>query len=147
MKAESIDSGRYRILSEINMIPFIDVALVLLIIFMVLTPVLMQSQIKIVVPKAGAADQKDPKDKTIEVQVRADGMIFMDGRMLNDADLGDALKRKVRNPATQGVVIEADRDVQFQRVVDVMSAAKQIGLTRMAVCVTGEKTKGPGKPR
>ena len=65
MKTESLDSGKYRILSEINMIPFIDVALVLLIIFMIMTPVLMKSQLKLVVPDSKAADQQDPKDRTI----------------------------------------------------------------------------------
>ena len=147
MKTEPVESGKYRILSEINMIPFIDVALVLLIIFMIMTPVLMKAQIKLVVPNSPASDKLDDKDRTIDVQVRADGAIFLDGKMLNDADLEDAIKARVRNPATQGIVIEADKDVPFQRVVDVMGAAKKIGLTKMAVCVTEEKKRGSGRTR
>ncbi|MEI6971023.1 MAG: biopolymer transporter ExbD [bacterium] len=145
MKTESLDSGKYRILSEINMIPFIDVALVLLIIFMIMTPVLMKSQLKLVVPDSKAADQQDPKDRTIDIQVRSDGAVFMDGKMLNDEDIGDAIKARVTDPATQGIVIEADKDVQFQRVVDVMGAAKKLGLVKMAVCVTEERERGAGR--
>lgn len=145
MKTESLESGKYRILSEINMIPFIDVALVLLIIFMIMTPVLLKSQLKLVVPDSKAADQVDPKDKTIDVQVRADGAIFMDGKMLNDEDIGDAIKARLHDPVNQGIVIEADKDVPFQRVVDVMGAAKKVGLVKMAVCVTEERARGTGK--
>lgn len=146
MRTEPIESGKYRILSEINMIPFIDVALVLLIIFMIMTPVLMKAQIKLVVPNSPASDKMDDNERTINVQVRADGAIFMDGKMLGD-DIADAIKARVRNPATQGIVIEADKDVPFQRVVDVMGAAKKIGLIKMAVCVTEEKKRGSGKAR
>ena len=147
MNVDSGDSGKYRILSEINMIPFIDVALVLLIIFMIMTPVLMKSQIKLVVPGSQAVDNADPKDKTIKVQVQADGAIFLDGKMLNSSDLSDAIKARVRSPSTQGIVIEADKDVPFQKVVDVMGAAKKIGLVKMAVCVTEEQARGSGKSK
>ena len=147
MKAEPADTGKYRILSEINMVPFIDVALVLLIIFMIMTPVLMRSQLKLVVPDTPASDTIDPKDKTIDVQVRADGAIFMDGKILNDGDIEDAMKARVHTPALQGVMIEADRGVPFQRVVDVMGAAKKVGLVKMAVCVTEEKARSSGKTR
>lgn len=147
MNVDSGETGKYRILSEINMVPFIDVVLVLLIIFMIMTPVLMKSSIKLQVPASKAVDNLDPKDRTINVQVRADGAIFLDGKNISDSDLGDAIKSRVRNLATQGIVIEADKDVQFQRVVDVMGAAKKIGLVKMAVCVTEEKARGSGKSR
>lgn len=147
MNVDSGDSGKYRILSEINMIPFIDVALVLLIIFMIMTPVLMKSQIKINPPGSKAVDNADPKDKTIKVQVQADGAIFLDGKMLNSSDISDAIKARVSSPSTQGIVIEADKDVPFQKVVDVMGAAKKIGLVKMAICVTEEKSRGSGKSK
>jgi|APCry1669188910_1035180.scaffolds.fasta_scaffold57883_1 biopolymer transport protein ExbD len=145
MKTESIDSGKYRILSEINMIPFIDVALVLLIIFMIMTPVLLKSQLKIVLPDAKAPDRVPAEEKTIDIQIQSDGGIYIEGKLLGNDDLEDALNYRVHIAAGQGLVIEADKGVPFQRVVDVMSAAKKVGLTRMAVCVLEERSHGPGK--
>lgn len=147
MKTESLDSGKYRILSEINMIPFIDVALVLLIIFMIMTPVLLKSQLKIVVPDAKAADKVPPEEKTIDIQIQSDGGVFIEGKLLGEADLEDALKFRIHNASLQGLVIEADKGVPFQRVVDVMSAAKKVGLTKMAVCVLEAKSRESGKSR
>ena len=78
---------KYRLISEINMIPFIDVSLVLLIIFMVMTPFLMKSQIKVNLPGSSSAQQITQDDKTVDIQVQADGAIFMDGKKVAAKDL------------------------------------------------------------
>ena len=140
MKGPQIN-GKYTIMAEINMIPFIDVALVLLIIFMVITPVLMKSEILIKLPVVQKADTAPANDAPVHVQVNKEGAIFVGGnRILPDA-VDSALAGALGNPKTQSLLIEADQDVSFHHVVTVMSSAKRLGVQKMAVSVMEEKKK------
>jgi biopolymer transport protein TolR len=130
---------KYRLISEINMIPFIDVSLVLLIIFMVMTPFLMKSQIKVNLPGAQSPEQITQDDKTVDIQVQADGTIFMEGKKIAVGDLDKVLGGRVRDPKNQAVMIEADKKAEFAHVVAVMGAVKKIGVTKMGVGVIEEK--------
>ena len=140
MKATSESKGE--LMAEINMIPFIDVALVLLIIFMVMTPFLVKSQVKVDLPKSSTTDHApDKKDQTVTVQVQKTGAIFIDGQPIPADQLENALKSRVSEPESQPVMIEADREVSFQHVVTVMSAAKKLGITKLGVGVVEEKDR------
>ena len=124
-------------MAEINMIPLIDVALVLLIIFMVLTPILVRSQIQVNLPGA-ATVTPTPEQRTLNVQVAKDGQIYVaDQAVLPDA-LEAALRGQIPTPADQTVVIEADKQVAFEHVVKVMDTVKKIGVTKMGVAVKQE---------
>lgn len=141
MKTE-VNNGGYRIMAEINMIPFIDVALVLLIIFMVMTPFLIRAQIKVNFPDAsGKVDAVDDRESVI-VQVDRNGTIFMDGKPVPPADISASLRRHIKDPKKQPLQIEADRDTAFQHVVVVLDAGKQVGVAKMGVCVKPAK---PGR--
>ena len=133
--------ARYQIFSQINMIPFIDVTLVLLIIFMVMTPFLMESQIKIERPISPVADKSAQDDTTVKIQIQADGAIFIDGRNTPRENVAASLGAKVYDPGTQMVLIEADRNVPFDHVVYVMGSAKMLGVARIAVGVIEEGSR------
>ncbi len=136
MKADQGDKD-FGIMAEINMIPLIDVALVLLIIFMVLTPILVRSQIQVNLPGA-ATVTPTPEQRTLNVQVAKDGQIYVaDQAVLPDA-LEAALRGQIPTPADQTVVIEADKQVAFEHVVKVMDTVKKIGVTKMGVAVKQE---------
>ena len=109
------------------MIPFIDVSLVLLIIFMVMTPFLMKSQIKVNLPESPTGQQITQEDKTVDIQVMADGTIFMDGKKIATADLDKVLSGRVHDPKNQAVMIEADKKAAFEHVVAVMGVVKEDG--------------------
>lgn len=142
MKAGSFKhgNGRYRVMAEINMIPLIDVALVLLIIFMIMTPFLVRSQLKINLPTSKAASEEAQRHRTLQVQVDRLGTAYMDGQPVPGDLLESRLRQVLHDPENQPVVIEADKDVPFQHVVTVMDVAKKAGATRLAVCV--KKTSG-----
>jgi biopolymer transport protein ExbD len=127
--------SKYGILAEINMIPFIDIALVLLIIFMVMTPFLIRAQIKVNLPDSASAvpDRKDTDALTI--QVDRGGTIYVDGSPVAVADVLPTLRRLVRNPETQPLVIQADKEVAFERVVTVLDAGQKLGVRKMGVSV------------
>ena len=136
MKADQGDND-FGIMAEINMIPLIDVALVLLIIFMVLTPILVRSQIQVNLPGAKSVTPT-PEQRTLNVQVSKDGQIYVaDKAVLPDA-LEAALRGQIPTPADQTVVIEADKQVAFEHVVKVMDTVKKIGVTKMGVAVKQE---------
>ncbi|MBU4201435.1 MAG: biopolymer transporter ExbD [Verrucomicrobia bacterium] len=138
-------NGKYRIMSEMNMIPFIDIALVLLIIFMVMTPFLIKSQIKINLPKAKTTDTPPPRQQTLTVQLDKQGVIFLDGKPVRADTFEERLRTMIGDPKEQSLMIEADKDVPFQHVVVVLDAAKRIGITKLGINVKQEK-KGASAP-
>jgi biopolymer transport protein ExbD len=127
--------GRQQVMAEINMVPFIDISLVLLIIFMIMTPLLVRSQIKVNLPTAKSVDAKQAKDTAVTVQVRQDGVIFIEGRPVAPDVVEDTLRALFPHPDEQPLVVEADRDVAFHNVVVVLDAAKRIGAKSLSVCV------------
>ena len=141
MKAASTN-GKYQIMAEINMIPLIDVSLVLLIIFMVMTPFLVKAQIKITPPSAqGTVVPSDQRN--IEIQIDKEGVIYVDGRPVAEQALESTVRGKVTDPKTQSVVILADKDVVFDRVVAVMEVARKLELRSLGV---GVRQKNDSKP-
>ena len=139
MKAPSKVLGKHRIMNEINMIPFIDVALVLLLIFMIMTPLLVQSQLKINLPTLKKVEPEKPH-KTLTVQVDRVGTAYLSGMPVAPDLLEGRLKQLLADPE-QPVVVEADKDVPFQHVVTVMDAAKRVGAKKLAVSVTKQGKK------
>jgi biopolymer transport protein TolR len=146
MDVQGQEGGRYQILSEINMVPFIDVVLVLLIIFMVMTPFLVESQIKVNLPTGKAPETVNPDDKPVRVQIQADGSIYIDGKKTAKDAIEKTLTGKLFEPKKQAVLIEADKSVQFENVVLVMGSAKKLGVTRIGVGVIDER-KSPDRKK
>lgn len=139
--------GKYKIIAEINMIPFIDVALVLLIIFMVMTPFLVKSQLKVNLPKTESAEQAADEKDMIDIQVDKGGAISINGQAVEQTAVEAALRKVLLDVETQPVVIHADREVPFQAVVTVMDAAKKIGVAKLGVGVKQEIQTPPDKKK
>jgi biopolymer transport protein ExbD len=145
-------SEKYEVMAEINMIPFIDIALVLLIIFMVMTPFLVKEQIKINLPKVkSAVSRVDREQKRIQINIAGNGAIYVDGETVAEEAVEDAIKRRLEDPENQPVEIAADKAVVFEKVVAVMDAAKRCGAQHLGVGVQheesgGAKTSAPTPP-
>ena len=122
-------------MAEINMIPLIDVSLVLLIIFMVMTPFLVKSKIRVNLPKAGSGETEAGREKPVAIQVEKDGGIYVNSRRVPVADLEKALRQVVPDPRTQAIVVEADKDVPFQQFITVVDIARKIGVVNFSVAV------------
>jgi biopolymer transport protein TolR len=131
--------GKYRIVAEINMIPFIDIALVLLIVFMVMTPFLIRAQIKVDLPKVNRSENVTDDREAVSVQVDKSGSVYVDGEKVAASDLVTTLRRRLTHPQTQPLRIEADKDVPFRHVVVVLDAGKEIGAVKMGVGVQPDK--------
>lgn len=124
---------RGRVMSEINITPFTDVVLVLLIIFMITTPLLLQPGIKVQLPKAKAAESET--DKTLSVTIGSDGSIYLEGKPVSIAKLRRELELKLMNRPDLAIVVKGDREVKYDSVVKVIDAAKESGAKRFALAV------------
>lgn len=125
--------GPYHIQAEINMIPLIDVALVLLIIFMVISPMLVQSQLRVNVPKVTSASQAE--ETALKVEVAPDGSLGFQGKIVSKDELRERLMVALPAGHKASLLIEADQDTPFQNVVFVMDLAKQLKVEKLGVSV------------
>jgi len=122
---------------DINMVPFIDVVLVLLIIFMVMTPFLVQQQIKVNLPRSVSGNEQ--ADKPIIVLLQQDGGVSLAGRAIAVNLLEGELRAAMAADKNRAVVIQADKDIALQRVVSVMDIAKRVGVGKLGISVEQPK--------
>jgi biopolymer transport protein TolR len=129
-----------RTINEINMVPFIDVMLVLLIIFMVTAPLITPSMIAL--PRVGNAATQPVKpiqvlvDKNEKIEIKVSGGTAQASTL---ADVGQAVKR-LQPETTEGqaatpVLISADKAIRYETVVKVMDALNKAGVGRIALSV------------
>lgn len=139
MKAD-LGGDDFGIQAEINMIPLIDVALVLLIIFMVMTPLLVRSQIEVNLPKASASKNKPEDASRIEVAVDKNGTTYLESQPVTMEQLGREMNLRVTGDPDVSVIVSADKEVIFDRVVSVMDEAKKAGVVHIGVAVREAKS-------
>ena len=125
-----------RTINEINMVPFIDVMLVLLIIFMVTAPMLTPSSVNVPSVGKGAKVPKTRADVIVEkdgsVRFKADG----NERPVPLQNLGATAKNWLKDqPEDTPVLISADKNVSYESVMKAMSALQQAGVARVALAV------------
>ncbi len=137
MPAVASRGSRRRTINEINMVPFIDVMLVLLIIFMVTAPLITTGVVD--VPTMGATTKSQPP-KVIELVVGADEQMRLrsGGQEIGRttlADLGGRIRQAQAGDPAAPVVISADRNVKYESVVKAMDALKRAGVERVGLSV------------
>ena len=124
-------NGRTQIaLADINITPLVDVVLVLLIIFMVTAPVL-QSGIEVTVPKTKVV--KEISEERVVISITKGQEVYIDNDHVRLDQIGDALRKKFRDPRGQSVYVRADENVAFGAFATVMSAVKQTGITNVSI--------------
>ncbi len=129
-----------RTVNEINMVPFIDVMLVLLIIFMVTAPMLTPGAINL--PKAGKSE-RPPTKNIAHVLLDKDGSIQLKtGSVTQTVAAGDLADRAKawqadNPPEDSAMLIVADKDLTYQKVIDTMSTLQKAGVKRVALQVAG----------
>jgi biopolymer transport protein ExbD/biopolymer transport protein TolR len=117
-------------LSEINVTPFVDVVLVLLVMFMVTAPVL-QSGIEVEVPKTKTV--KEISEERLVITIDKDQRVFLGNDPININEIADRLHDKIRDPQGQSVFIRSDENVPFGAFATVMDAVKQTGITNVSI--------------
>ena len=126
-------------MAEINMVPLIDVMLVLLVIFIITAPLLTHA-VKIDLPRASSHPNMT-KPQNIQLGVRTDGEIFWNGEAVDLATLDTRMKTAAAINPQPELHIRADRSTEYQRVAEVMSAAARAGLSKIGFVT--EPAKNP----
>ena len=124
---------RRQTLSEINVTPFVDVMLVLLIIFMVTAPLLQQG-IDINLPQAKGKELTTPE--RVDITIKKDGKIYLDKTTVTL----EALRAHLSKNKNREVFLKADKDVPYGLVVEVMGELREIGIEKLGM-VTEPKAR------
>ena len=119
------------LLAEINVTPFVDVMLVLLIIFMVTAPMLTQG-LEVDLPQTRAVDTLPSESENLILTIAADGSMTLDEYEVDVQGLAPLLKRLITDQSKQ-LFIKADKEVPYGLVVRVMGEIKAAGIDRMGV--------------
>ena len=114
-----------KLIAEINITPFTDVVLVLLIIFMIATPFIYQSSMKVQLPQ-GSKSEENPRD--IIVTINSQGDVFLEDVKLDLNTLKYKLSMMVKSKPDATVIINGDKEVRYNVVMQVMDVLTQSGV-------------------
>jgi biopolymer transport protein TolR len=122
--------------SDINITPLVDVCLVLLIIFMVVTP-LLQSGIPVLLPETSKPEKYPEGQKQVKVAIQEDGKIFIGKDWVpNRTELTKRMEDMLAADPQKEVVIKADRRLKYKDVREVMKALNDAGFTKVGLITT-----------
>ena len=114
-----------KLMAEINITPFTDVVLVLLIIFMIATPLIYQSSMNVQLPQASKSEETT-RDMIVTISSR--GEIFLDNTKMDLTTLKTKLSSAVRSKPNTSVIINGDKNVRYDSVIQVMDILTQAGV-------------------
>ena len=134
-------SSKHRFASDINVVPYIDVMLVLLVIFMVTAPMLTQG-VKVDLPEANAKPLDTTKDEPIIVSLKADGTYYVnlgDEKQPKSLDqIKDALAKVIKVKPDTAVLVWGDTSVDYGKVVKLMSELQGVGIQQVGLVTEPE---------
>ncbi|MER3422793.1 MAG: biopolymer transporter ExbD [Nitrospiraceae bacterium] len=119
-------------LSEINVTPLLDLAFVLLIIFMITTP-LLESSVNLVIPSSGATNPPIDKSQVQTVSIDRAETIRFNNQVMDLETLAGQLSELKQTRPDVAIVIRPDRDLPVQKLIGVMDAVQRAGITRVGI--------------
>ena len=136
-------AGRRKPMAEINVVPYIDVSLVLLIIFMITTP-LLQTGVDVDLPQAESKAVEAGKSPPVIVTIKTDGALFVDVGDHQDQPVDkDGLREKtltaIKDQPARPVLIRGDSAAEYGKIIQVMAALKKAGVPRVGLMTQPEK--------
>lgn len=121
----------YDEISEINMTPFVDIVLVILVIFMATATFVAQGKISINLPSSSAKASQEKKP--IIITIDKDAKVYLNDILTTKETLGDALLKSDLDATKNGVVLRSDAKVSFEHVVDVIDICKQNDINKFSI--------------
>lgn len=118
--------------SDINVTPLVDVCLVLLIIFMVVTPMLQQG-IDVLLPAGPHAEKKPGDEADLIISVKNDGSVFVGQSWIPDKNLATYLRAEHQRDPNRTVLLKADKRINYGKIRQVMRAANEAEFTQVAI--------------
>ena len=118
-------------IAEINIIPFVDIILVILIIFMVTAPFIVKTGFSLDLPKASSS--QSIKEAEINITINVNGEVLLNGDTFDIEKMEDHLKNNNMKPDDTRVIISADKNVLHGKVISIINTVKAVGLTKVAI--------------
>ena len=133
--------------SDINVTPMVDVMLVLLIIFMVITPML-NNKVNVDLPKADAAVVMEDanKEDAVTIAVTRDGRTFLGGDQVTIDDMGTKISAKLENKTNKEVFMRADQRANYGKVMDAVDGIRTAGVSQLGLLTEQRDTNTPTTP-
>jgi len=123
---------------DINVTPLVDVCLVLLIIFMVVTPML-QAGVDVMLPQGPHAEKKPGQEGDLVISIKADGSVFVGQNWIPDKDLPTYLRAERQKDPARSVMLKADKRINFGKVRLVMRAANEAEFTGVSILTENQQ--------
>ena len=139
MAASSLRKNKRRAMSDINVVPYIDVMLVLLVIFMVTAPMVNPGVVNL--PTVGGAKVQSLPPVFLTIDADEKVIVRKDGepvQTLDKFELGAFARSQAEKSAEQPVVLAADKSIKYEVVMDVMSKLKENGVKRVGLAVKSQ---------
>lgn len=124
--------GTYRPMAEINVTPFVDVMLVLLIVFMVAAP-LLTSGVAVDLPQSEAKSIPDEDNKPIEITLAKDGKLYIGDSEMNPEKLRFQLEAMTEGQSDRRIYIRADQSLEYGRVMKIIGSINAAGFSKVAL--------------
>jgi len=127
--------------ADINVTPLVDVCLVLLIIFMVVTPML-QKGVPVVLPKTDAPQKTPDTEKQLQISVKEDGTVYLGNLVVRKDQVQSELKNIFDKSPDREIAVKGDKRVKYGRVLEVLKACREVGF--QDVGLIAEPIRQPG---
>ena len=124
------------IISDINVTPFVDVALVLLIIFMVTATYIVAQSIPIDLPEAGTGEDVVT---TLAIMMTENGDVYVDGIKTDDASIKKVIAKTRKENSEVRVIIAADKKVEHGKVIRIIDLVRKLGIAKFAINIDSVK--------
>jgi len=125
------EGNRKRLMSDINVTPFVDVMLVLLIIFMVTAPMMMQG-VEVNLPKAGTRQVKT-RDEPLILTVNSKKEVYLENHVVQLDSLESKIKKIFENRRDKEILLRADKDIPYGFVIKVISRVRSAGIDKLGM--------------
>jgi len=129
--------------SEINVTPLVDVCLLLLIIFMVVTPML-QKGVPINLPVTEEPEKTPDTDKQLQISVKANGAVYLGSSVVRKEQVQSELEAIHQRTPDREIAVKGDKQVKYGDVLDVLKACREVGFNDVGLISQPKRAPGQG---
>ena len=130
---------KHALTSDINVTPLVDVCLVLLIIFMVVTPML-QKGVPVNLPMTEEPEKTPDTEKQLQISVKADGSVYLGPNVVRKDQVDSELKTIHDHTPDREIAVKGDKKVKYGDVLDVLRACREVGFNNVGLIAQPKKT-------
>ena len=129
--------------ADINVTPLVDVCLVLLIIFMVVTPML-QKGVPVNLPVTEEPERTPDTEKQLQISVKSDGTVYLGSTVVRRDQVQSELEQIHQRTPDREIAVKGDRSVKYGAVIDVLKACREVGFNNVGLIAQPKKTPQQG---